>query len=178
MRLVAITFPDFWLGEVEAVRYLLDGNFWRVHIRKPGASKEKIERLLDSIGVDYYSRLSLHDCFEIASERKISGVHLNSRNPMAPADFKGLISRSCHSLEELPSSMKFDYQFISPVFDSISKPGYRSKFSPDQLKVTPLNHFNAFALGGVTFASLQELEDMGFPGCAMMSEAWREFRSK
>ena len=31
----------------------------------------------------------------------LGGIHLNKRNPEAPPLYKGSISRSCHSLEEI-----------------------------------------------------------------------------
>ena len=61
---------------------------------------------------------------------------------------EGAVSRSCHSLEEVAESRELDYVFLSPVFDSISKQGYASHFSEEQLR----GHVDArvMALGGVT----------------------------
>ncbi|MDD6809054.1 MAG: thiamine phosphate synthase, partial [Bacteroidales bacterium] len=45
-----------------------------------------------------------------------------------------MLSVSCHSLEELSAhKAKFDYLFLSPIFDSISKKGYSGRFTREQL---------------------------------------------
>ena len=129
MRLIAITTPGFRENEAGEIRRLLDGGWWRVHIRKPGSDPESVVRLLREIPRGYYPRLSLHDHFPLAGEFGLGGVHLNSRNPRAPRGWNGLVSRSCHTLEEIQQGDEYDYQFLSPVFDSISKPGYLSRFT-------------------------------------------------
>ena len=102
MKLIAVTTPDFWPGEAGAITALLaHGGFCRVHIRKPGADAAQIESLLETIPGELRHRLSLHDCLELAAAGLAGGVHLNSRNPVPPEGFNGIISRSCHSLEEV-----------------------------------------------------------------------------
>ncbi|MDE7160770.1 MAG: thiamine phosphate synthase [Muribaculaceae bacterium] len=184
MRLVAITRPDFMperftpghaallRSEARAIVRLLDRGWWRVHIRKPGASPESLASLLELIPEAYRSCLSLHDCFGLAAKYGIGGLHLNSRNPTPPESWRGMISRSCHSMEEVRQFPHYDYLTLSPVFDSISKPGYTARFSREELRNEDLS--NVFALGGVTFSRLPELERTGFAGAAMLSEAWRE----
>lgn len=171
MKLIAVTYPHFFEGESHAICRLLDRGWWRVHIRKPGADSESLARLLKSIPLRYHSRLSLHDHFELAERFDIGGLHLNSRCPSAPDDWKGLVSRSCHLPEELERFSNLDYLTLSPVFDSFSKPGYVSRFDLDELKKLDLH--NVFALGGVTADRLTLLTDTGFGGAAMLSEAWK-----
>ena len=173
MRLIAISLPEFHSDEARQItRLLADGAFWRVHLRKPGAKPDDLRRLLDSVPAELYPRLSLHDFFDIAEERSLGGVHLNSRNPDAPAGWTGMTSRSCHSTAELKEHAGLDYLFLSPVFDSISKPGYHSAFSLDSLHASGLLGPNIFALGGVTPERLPALADAGFGGAAMLGAAW------
>lgn len=171
MRLIAITTPDFREGEADAICRLLDCGWERVHIRKPGASKEEIAGLIREIPSGYYPHISLHDYFELADDFGLGGVHLNGRNPIPPTGWKGLVSRSCHSIEEIEEYSGLDYLTLSPIFDSISKPGYKSRFTPESLKNAVLG--NVFALGGVTFSRLAGLEAAGFAGAAMLAEAWK-----
>lgn len=169
MKTIVITLPHFYAAEADAiVRQLRDGAD-RVHIRKPGADASQMAALLRAIPAPYCHRLSLHDCFELAGEYGIGGVHLNSRNPQAPQGWTGITSRSCHSLEELAGA-DADYCILSPVFDSISKPGYRAAFAPAELRQTDLSR--AYALGGVSGARLREIEELGFAGAAMLGAAW------
>ncbi len=170
MKLIAITKPYFWQGEALAICRLLDSGWERVHIRKPGASPRQVADLIASIPVVYRRALSLHDHFELAAEYGIGGVHLNNRNPLPPAGWQGIVSRSCHSLQEVADSSGLDYVTLSPIYDSISKPGYRSRFGIDSLMCAHLE--GVYALGGVTFARLDEVKNTGFSGAAMLSEAW------
>ncbi len=171
MKLIAITSPNFWNGESDAICRLLDSGWTRVHIRKPQASRNQIAELLKQIPKEYYQLISLHDHFDLAIELDLGGVHLNQRNPLPPDGWNGLISRSCHSIEETKQFAYLDYVTLSPIFDSISKPGYVSRFSTEELSNADLN--NIYALGGVTFSKLKELKELGFSGAAMLSEAWK-----
>lgn len=107
----------------------------RLHLRKPDCKRDELEGLLDNISPAYYDRIVLHDWFTLAEERALGGVHLNKRNPEAPPLYKGSISRSCHSLEEIIEYKPVcDYVFLSPIFQSISKEGYGSGFPLDGLR--------------------------------------------
>ena len=130
-----ISAPDFLPGEAEAVTALLEAGAWRVHVRKPAAGSDSIARLLEHIPAALYSRISLHDHHELAARFGVGGVHLNSRNPSVPDGFGGMVSRSCHSIAELSQySSVCDYMFLSPIFDSISKSGYVSRFSLEEIR--------------------------------------------
>lgn len=172
MRLIAITTEQFWPGESRAIMHLLEGgDFWRIHIRKPRASSAEVGRLLREVEPELRSRLTIHYHFDLAGEFVLGGVHLNARCPQPPEGWGGLVSRSCHSLSELTEPA--DYRFLSPVFDSISKQGYRARFTLEELRgrLVP----NTFALGGVTPERLPLLESIGFSGAAMLGAAWKDY---
>ena len=102
MHVIAITPPYFYPGEADAIaQALCERGFWRVHIRKPGASPERMRQLLEAVPAGLRPRLSVHDCFGLARELGIGGVHLNSRNPVAPDGWNGITSRSLHSVDEI-----------------------------------------------------------------------------
>ena len=171
MKLIAITIPDLRQGEDLAICRLIDRGWNRVHIRKPEATREQLSGLIERIPVKYRPQISLHDHLDLAIRYGLGGVHLNSRCQMPPAGWKGLVSRSCHSLEEIKRYSHLDYLTLSPIYDSLSKPGYKSRFTPGLLKNANLK--NVYALGGVTLSRLIELEQIGFEGAAMLSEAWK-----
>ena len=178
MRVIVITDPEFLPGEAEALTALLDAGAWRVHVRKPGAHAEDVSALLEAVPERCYSRISLHDCHDLALRYGLGGVHLNSRNPVPPSGFAGLVSRSCHSFEELGRyAGKCDYMFLSPVFDSISKRGYSSHFSLEDIKSRPgIVSSRVFALGGVSAGNIGLLSDAGFGGAAVLGYIWEPFR--
>ena len=194
-----ISAPDFLPGEAEAVTALLEAGAWRVHMRKPAAGSDSIARLLEHIPAALYSRISLHDHHELAARFGVGGVHLNSRNPSVPDGFGGMVSRSCHSIAELSQySSVCDYMFLSPIFDSISKSGYVSRFSLEEIRrriaacsagtAGPMAGMSSdgncrsvdwgrvFALGGVCPDNIRLLEETGFGGAAVLGYLWEPFR--
>ena len=199
MRIIVISAPDFLPGEAEAVTALLEAGAWRVHVRKPAAGSDSIARLLEHIPAALYSRISLHDHHELAARFGVGGVHLNSRNPSVPDGFGGMVSRSCHSISELSQyGPVCDYMFLSPVFDSISKSGYTSRFSLEEIRrrivagsdvatarmdvmssdgnCRSVDWGRVFALGGVCPDNVRLLEDAGFGGAAVLGYIWEPFR--
>lgn len=166
--IIAITRPDFFKGESERINEILKNNeACFVHIRKPMASREQIENLLKTIDSTFYSRLKLHDHFELLKKFPVGGIHLNSRNPINNVDAKA-ISKSFHTLEEIENTKGLDYFFLSPIFDSISKPGYKAAFDPHVLP-PKLKGKRAIALGGVTPSKYSIIKSLGFSGAALLS---------
>lgn len=172
VRKIAITVPYFYPSEAaDIAKALTERGFWRVHVRKPDAPAEEVRALLVQIPAELRSRLSIHYYFDLATEFDLGGVHLNSQCPEAPEGWNGMVSRSLHSLEEVKALTSEDYAFLSPVYPSISKPGYSPRFSLDE----PINlpEGKIFALGGVTEDKLPELLRLGFTGGALLGAAWR-----
>ena len=194
---IVITKPEFFEGEAEQIVQLLDsGRADLVHIRKPLVSLadsarglelaelaelaglERLERLIQALPARVYGRLVLHDCFELALKYQLHGVHLNSRHPQPPQGFKGAISISCHSLKELAECRKkpYAYMSLSPIFDSISKPGYHSAFTAEEIakaRRQGLIDERVMALGGVTFDKVNDVLKMGFGGAMILGDAWK-----
>ncbi len=178
MKRIVITLPEFFDGEADRITAMLDSGAARVHIRKPGSTADNMRRLLARIPPRLRERLSLHDRHELAAEFSIGGIHLNRRNPSLPADFRGIVSRSCHSFAEIVKAKAegCDYTFLSPIYDSISKPGYNSAFTPDNLTEAARQGIidsSVYALGGITPAKFAEIDAYGFGGAAILGAAWQ-----
>ena len=177
--IIVITRPDFFEGEAEKIAQLLQsGRADLVHIRKPRASQSEVEQLLFSIPSELYSRLVLHDHHSLAIKYGLRGVHLNSRNTEPPAGWSGAVSISCHTLSELSECRRkpYAYMSLSPIFDSISKRGYRSAFSADDIAAARsqgLIDERVMALGGITFDRISEVTKMGFGGAMILGDAWK-----
>lgn len=165
--IVAITRPEEYPNEEDIITRLIDGGrvSW-VHIRKPSWSLEQTARLVSSLPRHIWPRLILHDNFPLLNDFPLGGVHLNSRNPIPPPGATR-VSRSIHSLEQLEDSVHYNYVTLSPIFDSISKPGYKSAFSLDEIS-GKIAGKRVVALGGVTPERIPLLRDTGFAGAAML----------
>ena len=192
--IIVITRPDFFEGEAAKIAQLLQsGRADLIHIRKPPlpladsarglelaelAGQERLERLIQALPARLYSRLVLHDHHSLAIKYGLRGMHLNSRNPEPPAGWSGAVSISCHTLSELSECRRkpYAYMSLSPIFDSISKRGYRSAFSADDIAAARsqgLIDERVMALGGITFDRISEVTKMGFGGAMILGDAWR-----
>lgn len=178
MRIVVITREEFTAEEPETILRLLEGGIERIHLRKPAATEPEMRRLIESLPATCYPHLSLHDHLPLAAEYGLGGVHLNGRNPIPPAEFRGVVSRSCHSLAELEAAAPTTgYRFLSPIFDSISKSGYRAAFSGEALceaAAQGIIDTRTLALGGVTPSRLPQVRAWGFGGAALLGCIWRD----
>ncbi len=181
MRIIVITLPTFFSGEGAEIERLLNTNTCdAVHLRKPDSTEADMERLITAIPPELHGRLVTHDHFNLAVRYALGGVHLNRRNSIAPHAWQGTVSRSCHTLEEVSEWREHcDYVTLSPIFDSISKAGYTSRFTREQLIAAHSDGIineKVMALGGVTFARLDEVERMGFGGAMILGDAWKHIR--
>lgn len=177
MRLIAITLPHYVENEAEMIRSILDLGISRVHIRKQGDdAPQTVRKILDEIGKEYYPRISLHYHFDIASQYNIDGIHHSKGHGAFAAEWQGTKSVSCHTLEELKADKeKYDYCFLSPIFDSISKAGYSRAFTDEELfkaSAEGIISSKVIALGGVRPERLRHLDSIGFGGAAILGGIW------
>lgn len=175
MRTIVITPERPIVDEAHLIGMILNDGIDHVHLRHPSTSIEEMARIIETISPRLYARLSLHDHHPLAIHYGLGGIHLNNRNTTPPAGFRGLVSRSCHSIEEIAMHDSEDYLFLSPIYDSISKIGYRSAFDHAGLAdVREVLAQRVVALGGVTPERLPELAAMGFAGAALLGYVWAD----
>lgn len=180
MRLAVITQEKFIGNEALIINRLFDAGLLLLHLRKPQSTKGETEKLLKQISVEYYNRVVLHDHFSLLDQFPLKGVHLNSRNPEFGK--KGYsVSKSCHTIEEIEiSADKFDYIFLSPVFNSISKKGYTGKFNPNEISEARnkgIINEKVFALGGIDISNINIVKHYGFGGVGVLGAVWSNLDS-
>lgn len=179
MKLIAISTEPLMPEEAKAINRLFASGLPILHLRKPHASLPETEALLSKIHPEYYNRIVLHDHFELATTFPVKGIHLNKRNSTPPQGMKfSHISRSCHSLKELEDASNYSYVFLSPVFDSISKAGYRQAFGKEQLagaKEKGVITGKAIALGGISAKNIPTVASYGFGGVAVLGALWGDY---
>lgn len=182
MHLIVITEPQFVTNEATIIAQLLHWGVDLIHLRKPESSADDLAKLIEAIPTVYHNRLVLHDHFDLATHFTLHGLHLNRRNSVLPPNQKGTVSQSCHTLDEVKvCKTKCNYVFLSPVFNSISKLGYTSAFTPKALseaKKQGLIDQNVLALGGITAANIDKTKYYGFGGVALLGDIWSRTADK
>lgn len=174
MNTIVIT-PEIQVkDEIETCNLLLNSNLERLHVRKPLASNDSMKDYIGALDQAHLNKVSLHSHHHLVDEFALGGKHFKS---MEIVNTNGLVSKSFHCFEHIETEQApLAYGFLSPVYDSISKVGYKSNLDKQHLK-TQLNGFSQFplyALGGIDCSKIDELKALGFDGAALLGTVWRE----
>ncbi len=174
-QLVVITTPAFFDGEADILTQLFHEGMSRLHIRKPDCRIGELEALLCQLPADFHRHIVLHDHFDLAMKHGLYGIHLNRRNGGIPSGFTGNVSRSYHTLDEMADLSNYNYVFLSPLFDSISKEGYPAAFSSEALEQAAeagLINPKVIALGGMDSETITQIARFSFGGVAVLGALW------
>lgn len=180
MKLIVITTDSFFQDEAKAINTLFKEGLRVLHLRKPHSKQEELSLLLEQIKTQYLNRIVLHDHFELVNKYQLKGYHLNQRNNNPKEKHTDqTISRSCHRFEELQENDAYDYLFLSPIFNSLSKPGYKKTFTEEELlraKKENWIHEKIYALGGITPSNCSLVQKYGFGGIAVLGYLWSNYK--
>lgn len=177
--LVVVTPQEPLPGEVSIIKSLLDAGADAVYLRKEAGAAAGI---LDHVDTTDHPRLIIpHTVWRGNKKYEACILHFRqSEQPqMQEAPGTVRISTSIHSLAELPFNREPDYVFFSPVFSSISKPGY-GPVKPVEEFITSIRMqkekhpwLRLIALGGINAANIVRVRDAGFDGAAMLGSIWQ-----
>ena len=172
MKIIAITSPKVTDADEYIIKGLVNKGIDVVHFRKPDSGIEECRSLLLKLTSGERSKIVVHDYPELYEEFSLLGIHVNKNVTSLPEGYSGLKTRSCHSFEEVEMYKDdYDYLFLSPIFNSISKQGYMSSFSDAELLQASNDGVidrKVIALGGVTFDKIPYLKELNFGGVAMI----------
>ena len=181
MKLIVVTAPTFFVEEDKIITALFEEGLDILHLRKPETPAMYSERLLTLIPQQYHKRIITHEHFYLQEEFSLMGIHLNTRNPKEPHDYSGHISCTCHSLDEVRNKKHFyDYLFLSPIYNCITKTGVTSGFTAEELRQAEKSKIidsKVMALGGITSDNILEIKDYGFGGAVIMGDLWNKFNA-
>jgi thiamine-phosphate pyrophosphorylase len=159
-----------------------------LHVRKPRAPFERVKHYMEQIDAVFHPRIVVHD-YLLTSLFAVKGLHASLRElNMRRQDFlsgdggstgkRRSRSCSCHSFEEIATARSdADYMFLSPIFDSISKAGYKQGYTPEQLtdaRDRGLIKTDVIALGGITAERIPTVRRYGFGGIAVLGALWAD----
>lgn len=175
--LIVISNPTFIKNEASLVNQLFDEGLEVFHLRKPESSKNELLFLLQEINSKHYSKIALHGHHDVAQKFGITRLHYTEgiRKQLNFEQLSGsenIYSTSVHALDEYKNlSAHFSYTFISPLFDSISKPGYQAQ-SFDLSSINKKKETKLIALGGINVVNYSKAYEMGFDGIALLGAIW------
>ena len=172
MKIIAITVPKMIEEDAYLISNLLKMGIHSIHLRKPEATINECRQLLTKLTDAERAKIIIHDYPELYTEFSLKGIHINKNITSLPDGYNGFKTRSCHSFDEIERyKTEYDYLFLSPIFDSISKVGYKSGFTKEELlkaSTSGIIDHKVIALGGVTLDKLPYLKQLNFGGIAMI----------
>ncbi|MEL7003587.1 MAG: thiamine phosphate synthase [Bacteroidota bacterium] len=166
-------------NEPEILVRLFDSGLLYFHLRKPEMSKEELIKYLDKIPTPFHNRIMIHQHHQLCNQFDLLGIHLKEQTRLDLKDelqeyingFRKdgkLLSSSFHDPEELKScKINFDYLFLSPLFNSISKKGYHGK----EYNVSTIDN-KVIGLGGVTDQNIDTAKKLGYKGVGVLGYVW------
>ncbi len=180
MKLILVTTPTYFIEEDKILTALFEEGLDLLHLCKPSTAPMFAERLLTLIPAQFHKRIVVHGHFYLKQEFGLKGIHLSERNNQVPEKYKGHISSTCKTLDEISSKKSSnDYLIFNPVFENESGECGISEILPKQI----LRNANkmgiidkrVIAFGGINEKNISEIKELGFGGAAIMNSLWNHF---
>ncbi|MFN8416605.1 MAG: thiamine phosphate synthase [Cytophagaceae bacterium] len=148
-----------------------------IHFRKPSYSKEEYSKELSLLSPLAISKTMLHEHHELALDFDVKGIHYKSHQAIHPIASKLISSKSFHDFDSLlDEGHRHHYVFISPLFSSISKEGYTSPFTSDEIKIKLIEASNknisVIGLGGISDTNIEQWEKWNLAGVGLLGTIW------
>ncbi|OIR01292.1 thiamine-phosphate synthase [mine drainage metagenome] len=187
MDLIIITPEINHPNEIESIHAFFENGLSKLHLRKPLFTTSDYRNFLNQIDTNFHSRISIHGNFSLLKEFPCLGIHITAqiRESEKFSEIIDLVcastcSTSFHSWKEIENNQyPFDYVFISPVFNSISKKGYTAAIDLSVIRKVKQKNIlknektpSIIALGGVDAANIGLLYQNGFDGVAILGAIW------
>ena len=177
--LVVVSDPEMQVGEADMINELFLRGMEIFHLRKPGSKREEMESIVMQIESRYHGRMVLHQHRELTPGSSVRRHYSEMERKMNhDAEWRKMktngmiLSTSIHKIKDADDLFPFfDYAFLGPVFDSISKSDYRSTIRQD-LKLEK-QQTKLIAIGGISISNVEKTFAMGFDGIAVCGAIWR-----
>lgn len=180
--MIVITNPIPITNEIDTIHSLFENGLELLHIRKPDFSEAEMRAFLLEISPVLRKQLALHSHHQLASEFGINRIHFTEKTRMETTDenIKNwkengfILSTSIHQMNDFEAlSNDFDYAFLGPVFESISKLDYISNIDfKKELKQRNNKKTTLIALGGITSERIKIALEYGFDNVAILGTIW------
>ena len=180
--IIVIANPTVIENEAAIINQLFDAGLAIFHLRKPYYSLKETEKLLLKIDKQYHSRIALHQQHQLSNSFAIKRLHYTEadrQNKMNVIKQKNdfIQSTAIHQLKNYENiTDAFDYCFLSPVLDSISKPDLKSIITSG-FKLPPIKKTKIIALGGIDIHHISTVKEYGFNGIAVLGSIWKESKN-
>jgi thiamine-phosphate pyrophosphorylase len=178
--MIVITNPIAVSNEINTIHALFECGLELLHVRKPDFSADEMKLFLSKIRKEYRSRLVLHQHHQIAIDFGVNRIHF-TENARATMNLKTenkqyhfIKSTSTHSIIDFNTlEICFEYAFLSPIHQSISKPDYKSDLDAEKAIAKRTNFKTKLvALGGISTYNIERTYKLSFDDVALLGSIW------
>ncbi|MGQ0828615.1 MAG: thiamine phosphate synthase [Bacteroidota bacterium] len=189
MKLIVISSSSPIENEVNIVTKLFEAGLETFHLRKHKLSTKKTREFISRIPEHFHNRIVIHSHHDLARRFNLKGIHLTKshkkNNIRTWLSLKILKLKNPHivtttsyssigQLLETGGRYKYDYVFLSPIFDSLSSK-FQGGFTAYSLKsAIEKTELKVIARGGIDISTIEKAHDIGFDGLAFYSSIWKK----
>lgn len=166
--------------EVSVIKTFVDYDSHFFHLRRYESTEDEVVQVLNSFSEIERKQMVLSHHHFLASEFGINRLHFSEKDRVEIGDEKleklhslgFILSTSVHTVEDFEKlNSVFEYAFLSPVFDSISKSNYKAvSFDLNGVR----KDIKLIALGGITVDNYNHALILGFDGVAFLGGVWNQ----
>jgi len=179
--IIVISNPTPVEQEHKIINALFDEGLPIFHMRKLDYTEKEMNHLLMKIDKQHHPKVAFHQHHSIADHFGSKRLHFTEQerkkfmeNISEKEMRQYILSTSIHHISAYASLPElFEYCFLSPIFNSISKPELKSIITPD-FKLPAKSKIKIIALGGVNAAGIPDVKNYDFDGIAVLGTIWNE----
>lgn len=181
-KLIVISSPTSIPNETELIISLFKAGLKIFHLRKPGMNKVRMKKLISAIPEKYHSRIVIHSNHSLSDQFSLKGIHFQKKEQLKATQLKRkgrTFSTSFHIGKDFLVTKPYDYILMSPISESISKPGYMGTTSLDilqrfleRIRIDREVKVEYIALGGLSDKNILKIRSARFHGAAMLGAIW------
>jgi len=166
--------------EVRVIKTFIDHEAHFFHLRRYESTEDEVVQFLNSFTEEERKQIVLNHHHFLASEFGVNRLHFSENDRIEIGDEKleklhvigFILSTSVHSVEDFQKlNSVFEYAFLSPVFDSITKQNHKAvSFDLNDVR----KDIKLIALGGITVENYHNALNLGFDGVAFLGGVWNQ----
>lgn len=189
MKLIVISNGADVENEIAIVEAMIQDGIEAYHLRKPHYTTKDYETYIQRISSKYRSKIVIHSRHNLAGKYGLKGMHISKTHKRTPIRTFFRIFKLRFNNKDLTVSTtfsaigtllrdkkKYEYVFLSPIFNSVSKKGKKGRFRlsqiSDALVKARKRHKVIYASGGVTIDKIKKVKDLGFDGVCATGNIW------
>jgi thiamine-phosphate pyrophosphorylase len=179
--IIVISNPTPVEQEHRIINALFDEGLSIFHLRKLDYTSKELHHLIIKINREHHSKIAFHQHHELAEQVGSKRLHFTEQerkknlHELEKFHKKDLtLSTSIHHVNAYASLPPvFEYCFLAPVFNSISKPDLQSMITPD-FKLPARSGIKIIALGGISTNGIPDVKKYDFDGIAALGIIWQD----